>query len=125
MICNTWGQLVAAGGGVGIFFKPRDTGRGGSGACFRVIRIGADGLEIPTDPKAPWYNHGRKTFLPFGSSKAESLAAAQAWVKAQGWYDGPWLRNRMGDYLPAEIHTRFPLRHGRRRDGRHGESGRP
>lgn len=107
-IINTWGQIVAAGGGVGIFFRPTSSGRVSTTAAFRVIRIDARGKEIPTDPAAAWYNHGRKTFLAF-VDKPAALAAAQAWVAAQGWYDGPWARNRTGDYLPADIHRRFPL----------------
>jgi hypothetical protein len=114
-IINTWGQLVAAGGGVGIFSTPTSSGRVSTSPKFQVIRITAQGREIPTDPRPPdqrpWYDHGRKTFLPFAyNDKAKALAAAQAWVAEQGWYDGPWARNRMGDYLPTNIHKRFPLR---------------
>jgi hypothetical protein len=117
-IINTHDQLVAAGGGVALIYLASTAGqRGGMGARFHVYRIGADGRQRVTDPNAHWSDSHCKTFHVFVKSREEQLAAAQAWVAEQGWYTGLWARNRMGDYVPADIHKRFPLRPIRRTTG--------
>ena len=109
---NTHEQLMAAGGGIaimpvyhGVSRAERTTSNGWS--VYRIV----NGQQISTDPSAPWYCHGRKTFVFHSGkhSKADALAMAQRWVAEQGWYDGQWTRNRMGDYVPSDTNRRFPL----------------
>jgi hypothetical protein len=112
---NTHEQLKFAGGGVAIVVT-----RGGARTDYvngyGVYRLDAGGKVIPTRPGAPWYDYGKKVFLSsmlngnFHERQRAALAKAQQWVAAQGWYDGEWARNRSGDYVPAEINKRFPLR---------------
>lgn len=77
-----------------------------------------------TDPKAAWYHHGQLFFgfhktaisLPPAASRAAerkarkqaSLDAAIAYcAQAYGHHD--WARNRMGDWVPAEVEATFPI----------------
>ena len=115
---NTFEQLVAAGGGVaiGTAYAP---GRQQYACGWRVWRV-VNGRSVRTDDRkdAPWYYHGDRVFsYGFGTDKATALAQARAWVKDQGWYDGPWVRNRFGDWLPTDIHKRFPLQPRERKAG--------
>ena len=109
-IVNTHGQLVAAGGGIAIlFYRDCSRERGGRGAHYAIYRMNAEGQQLVTDRNAHWMDHGKKTFYVFGTTKPEALAAAQAWVLATYGIAGPWVRNRMGDYVLAEVNARFPL----------------
>jgi len=113
-IVNTHDQLRAAGGGVAIV--PTYTGtRTQYPYGWGIYRMGADGKQIVTDSKAHWADYGKKIFshnrhkgTP-AECKRLSLEEAKRWVAEQGWYDGEWKRNRMRDYVPAEINKRFPL----------------
>lgn len=113
MMINTHDQLVAAGGGVALC--PNHVGiRTTRIYGWHVYRVDAAGVKIVTDPKAAWYDYGRKVFyppadLPFHERQRAALAEAQAWVKKQGWYAGEWSRNRMGDFVPADVQKRFPI----------------
>lgn len=105
MIINTWDQIRAAGGtGVAISWRPRQAV---TPACWFVWRL-VGGREVPTDPGAAWYNHGHKTFLPFGVSKQEALEQAKAWV-AEQYGPQEWTRNRMGDYVAKAINQAHPI----------------
>lgn len=61
---------------------------------------------------------GRKEFPLFNEGgeggragqKKRAIARAQGWVAGEYGYTGRWVRNRMGDYVPAEVHKRWPLR---------------
>lgn len=107
-ITNTHDQLVASNGGVAI--TPAQTqGRSPRFYGWTVYRIDAKGREVVTDCNAAWYNYGRKTFSATMKGRMESLQEAKEWVAAQGWYDGKWVRNRMFDYVPADVNKRFPL----------------
>jgi hypothetical protein len=71
---------------------------------------------LKTDPKAAWYDYGQKTFRLFGRSetdtaerKAAALFEAQQWVAQTYGYTGEWKRNRMGDYVPADIQKQWPI----------------
>lgn len=114
-IINTHDQLRAAGGGVAITVA-YGSGRDHYVSGWHVYRLGADGKQIPTDPGAPFYQHGCKWFGlllrkgSFHERKRHAAAEAQAWVKEQGWYAGEWKRNAMGDFVPADTQKRFPIR---------------
>jgi len=61
-IINTWDQNVNAGGDrVVIFYQNRETGRISHYAAYKVGRY-VEGVEIKTDPKAAWYDYGKKSF---------------------------------------------------------------
>ena len=69
-----------------------------------------------TDPNAHWTRNGQKHFGrdPYTEPDWRSGESA-ALVRAMNWADekyGPfnWVRNRMGDYVPAELNLEFPLR---------------
>ena len=66
-----------------------------------------DGQEVKTDPKAGWYDYGRKTFSVH-AGKPEGLQVALAWVKEQ-FKKEDFVRNRSGDYVEREVNTRFPI----------------
>ncbi len=122
-IVNTHQQLVAAGGGIAIV-----THRGGARsdyvAGWGVYRVGPDGKKIDTNPNAPWYDYGKKVFLnssfsgSFHERSRAALERAKQWITEQGWHKGNWKRNRMRDYVPAEIDLKFPIR---KRDTTHVE----
>lgn len=107
-IVNTYSQLARAGGGVAISWHPHEP-RMVQPAAWVVWRVGTKGELIRLVEGGPWYHRGAKHFTPFGTTKAEALEQAKAWVAAQGLYDGPWVRNRMHDYVPAHINKQFPL----------------
>lgn len=78
------GHQVAqlAGDKVFISYAGPDYRRGGrGGAEVRVY-----GMGFNTDPEAPHYHHGTKTFYVhnFGG-KAEAILAAQTWASVQGF----------------------------------------
>lgn len=113
---NTHDQLRKAGGGIAITVATggiRQTYVNG----WYVYRLGPDLRPIPTNPDAPWYDHGKKWF---GNSSAEgktfherqrnALETAKRWVAEQGWYDGEWVGNRDRCYVPKDINKRFPIR---------------
>lgn len=115
-IINTYDQLRAAGGGVAILSSYTGT-RTQYFYGWAVWRVGANGKQIVTDPKAHWSDYGKKVFSATGAAGAtpaersrNALTQAKQWVAEQGWYDGEWTRNRMRDYVPREINKRFPLR---------------
>lgn len=78
-----------------------------------------------SDTVEPWYHHGDKHFNRFlvkAADLPDALTRRQigpardkaALVLAMQWADhkyGPfdWVRNRMGDYVPAELNKAFPL----------------
>lgn len=116
-IINTHDQLSAAGGGVAIMVSYggiRDRYVDG----WIVYRLSGSGKAIATNPKAAWYHDGHKWFsmgmLSAGGSfherRRKALESAVAWVKEQGWYDGEWKRNGMGDFVPVAVQKQFPIR---------------
>jgi len=108
-ICNTHGQLVAAGGGIAImpaYVGTRTEYRSG----WKVYRVDAAGARIATDPTAHWTDYGCKRFHESDKTRAEALEEAKRWCAETYGEQGPWVRNRMGDYLPARIHKAYPLR---------------
>lgn len=112
-ITNTHDQLIAAGGGVAIIksYDPYTNRIDG----WRLYRLDANGKELHTGPYTLGYHHGRKWFLadrrrPFHTRQQYAFECAARWVATQGWYGGAWKRNRMGDYVPADVQRRFPLR---------------
>jgi hypothetical protein len=77
-------------------------------------------LTEKTDPKAAWYDYGCLTFLFFNLSAPDLSGSfhqrlqavtnqAKAWVKEK-YSVTEWERNRMGDWVPAPLNTKFPLR---------------
>jgi len=107
-IVNTWDQLVAFGGDrIAILYNPQC--RGGRSANIQVFRM-VNGVEYQTDPKASWYNYGKKTFLiphPVNERRGEVLAEAIAWTAKYGLRE--FVRNRLGDYVEREVNERFPI----------------
>lgn len=66
---------------------------------------------IRTDGDAAQEDYGMKVFLIHGRGQVKSrLEEAQAWVKEIYKEEGPWVRNRRGDYVPRRINQKFPLR---------------
>jgi hypothetical protein len=96
---NTWNQVRP---GVYVGWNAYES-RGAGGAYWFVQHT-----EHQTDPKAPWYYHGRKTFTPFGVSKEEAMELALAWASLR-YGIKRWQRNRMGDFVDADAGY-LPLR---------------
>jgi hypothetical protein len=115
-LINTHDQLRAAGGGVAITVA-YSSGRETYVSGWHVYRLGPDGKQIVTEAKGHFWDHGCKWFSlgmgrpgeSFHEKKRRALAEAQAWVREQGWYDGEWKRNAVGDVVPADIQKRFPI----------------
>jgi hypothetical protein len=93
---NTWEQVGP--GGVFVSYSP--TQHRGSYAKTQVIQVGRK-----TDPKAPWYDNGNKSFV---GQRKESLQPALDWASAQFGIKR-WRRNSMGDYIDADKEY-LPLR---------------
>ncbi len=121
-ICNTHQQLQASGAPWVAILVSWGGIRAQYVQGWSVYRL-LDGKQVATtDPKAPWYEHGAKVFrmVPrhshgtpngtFAERRRAALQQAQAWVAAQGWYAGAWARNASGDYVPAAVQARFPIR---------------
>lgn len=60
-----------------------------------------------TDPKAHWYDKGKKTFLSLNKYR-ESLSAAQKWASAK-YGITEWARNARGEYVPRVVNKAIPL----------------
>ena len=90
-------------------------------AGWAIYAVNADGKKVVTDPKAHWTDHGLKVISLFKKSgsfsekRAAALDEAKAWVKERYGLDGPWVRNRMHDYVLASVNQRFPIRREGRR----------
>lgn len=109
-LINTWDQLVAAGGGVGIFTAHTE-GRSSRACGWAVYRVGADGKEIATAAGTPWYEHNRKTFYwSTQNPKLDALEEVKAWIAEHLGERGPWKRNARRDYVPERIAKQFPIR---------------
>lgn len=79
-LINSWDIGRSAGNRVFISYS-NDTSRGGNGMRVQVV-----GLGFATDPAAPWYEHGCKTFYPRNiKEKSRAVLAAQAWASLQGY----------------------------------------
>ncbi len=112
-LVNSYDQIKAAGGD-GFVISPivgPTTSRAErqsytAWAVHRVVR----GQTVDTDTNAAWYYHGQKVFLfHFHGGKKTSLELAQAWVKKQFGFAGPWARNAVFDYVPKAINDKFPI----------------
>lgn len=120
-IINTYDQNVAVGGDrIVIYFNKSQTGRMATGAKFSVRRY-KEGVELKTEPTAPWYDYGAKTFdvnwthskdFPREGShsqkKLQALAEAIAWVIKKY---GPrvFVKNLVGDFVEKEVNDKFPI----------------
>ena len=94
---NTYEQVGE--GGVFITYMPREARRVLPNRAM-VYRVG-----YKTAPKAPWYDHGNKSFV---GNMRESVPAAKAWAEER--YDiKAWRRNGMGDWVDAGA-AYLPLR---------------
>ena len=73
------------------------------------------------DPDAHFLHNGQKHFArwqvkcigTWREEEAAVLVLAQAWCKEQFGIT-EWERNRMGDYVPAPLNSKFPLRKAQR-----------
>ena len=109
-IINSWDQNVAAGGDRITIYYYAPEARAVSVARYQVVHL-VDGHQRQTDPKAAWYDHGKKTFLvsyPLREGKPIALAKAIAWV-AETYGVRDFVRNRFGDYVEREVNERFPI----------------
>ena len=109
-VTNSWQQIVCAGGGVYIAGHVARA-RMPEPSKWCVIQIDAAGQEIPTNPKAQWYDYERQCFSYGGrDTRMTALARAKMFAKALlGKEAVDWCRNRMGDYVPRDVNERFPL----------------
>jgi hypothetical protein len=107
-LINTHDQLTAAGGGPAItsIYTP---GRDPVFCGWGVYRVNEHGKQVVTDAHAAWYNHGNKVFHTTRGDRMAALQAAKDWVANYLGEPGPWVRNRMRDYVPRHINERFPL----------------
>jgi len=111
-LINSFDQITAAGGRrFVISYHAREVA-----LAARWVVLGyQDGREFVTDPKAAWFDHGRKTFLPDPSSskdwrdaKQKAYDEAVAWVKRR--YNAvDFVRNTVGDYVERDVNERFPI----------------
>jgi hypothetical protein len=116
-IVNTSDQLKASGGGFAIVYMPdRSRERGGLCARWQVYRCSGDRADLPTDEHGPWYDYGRKTFViastngqTFHQAKRAQLEAAKLWLKEHHGLQVEWVRNGLGDYVPAETDRQHPI----------------
>lgn len=124
-VINTYDQVLHAPEGVPKIAIIASHGPGGDyrATGFAVHRWTDAGVQVKTaESGAPWYYHGRKTFL-FGLDRSIShherrrltLAAAQKWIADQGWYAGEWARNGFGDYVPEAANRANPIKRPTRR----------
>lgn len=116
-IINTWDQLKAYGGDrLAITYSTAEA-RSCRSAHFSILRL-RDGKQMVTDPKAAWYEYECKTFLldyPLRAGKPKALAEAVAWIKKKyGSKRGPFVRNRMHDYVEKCVNDKFPIRKEKR-----------
>ena len=120
-IINTYDQLRRAGGGIAIIAQHggiRETYVDG----WLILRLDAKGQKLITDKDAAWYHNGlrwihadRAKYSNWHDRQRAALELAQEWVAGAYGEQGPWKRNRMGDYLPERIAVQFPLRKKPRR----------
>jgi hypothetical protein len=118
-IVNTYDQLMAARES-GLVKRPVAIGPAylpgrGSSRCGWVVWSPVERTD--PDHDAPWYFGGKKHFGTFGKDGTRREQTAAALTDAMRWANdtyGPfnWARNRMGDYIPAQIKKAFPLRKG-------------
>lgn len=106
---NTHDQLVLAGGGVAIM-KAYAGMRDMRPWAWKVYRVDAHGEVLPTGTDGykvfSWFIAGR----PKQEVRAERLQETKDYIAEKFGYSGKWVRNWMGDYVPEDIHKRFPLR---------------
>ena len=108
MVINTWDQLVAAGGGVAVSYRAAHD-RACVPARWVVFRVDANGHGVKTDPGAHWTDNGCKTFSCHSrETKKMAEAAALAWA-TEHYGVTAWDKNRMRDWVPADIEARFPI----------------
>lgn len=105
-IFNTHEQLVATGGGIAIT-RNYTAGKRNKRNGWRVIKVNADGSQVPTNLDAAWYHYGQKAFM---GKAMESLQRAKDWCEKTYGEKGPWARNHSLDYVPARINKQFPIR---------------
>lgn len=108
-IINTHDQLTAAGGGIAIV-RSHSLGRDQHFYGWAIYRVNASGQQVVTNPKAAWYDHGKKVFPAFDhpGGKKGALADAKQWVADQFGETGPWTRNWLYDYVPTRIYKAWP-----------------
>jgi len=117
-IINTYDQCAAAGGDrIVIYRQIQETGRGYHAPSWQVARY-IDGNSTVTDPKASWYDYGKKTFSlsrlernageSIGEFRKRILQDAIAWANKTF---GPreFVKNRVGDYVEREVNEKFPI----------------
>jgi len=111
-IINTYDQLKANGGGIAICYNPPDSLHG---CKLSILGIDKRGGMIVTDPNSSWYDRNMKVFYIFKvrEQKKTRLAEATQWVSDHYGEKGPWVRNRMGDYVPERINEAYPIREDR------------
>lgn len=94
-VFNSHGVCKRGGGAVYVVY----CGYGATGCpAWQVI-----GMHKDTDPRAPWYNSGHKTFDVYGDARAGSLPNKGALYAARRWAEqefsiGAWERDLFGGW---------------------------
>lgn len=109
-LINTYDQLKAAvelgvisrSKAVSISYHPRPTGRMGMAQISKSVVYSPF---FKTDPNAPWYDYGNKTF---SGKRSESFEKAKEWA-SETYGIKEWKANRMRCHVPAEVQDKFPL----------------
>jgi hypothetical protein len=86
-------------------YTPEDYGRGSHGARWQVVKA-----RESTDPTAPWYNYGKKTFNVFSyttgdshaNAKQRALEAAKLWASAK-YKIKEWARTPYGSWMESKF----------------------
>lgn len=117
-IFNTWDQLKAYGGDrIAIYYQPQGDSRSVRVPGWYVSRL-LNGKEVATDPKAAWYDYGRKFFMcPIGMGAREgkpiALKQAIAWAaKTYRLQEFEFVRNRQGSYVERQVNEKYPIPKG-------------
>lgn len=108
-IINTWDQLSAFGGDrIAISYQACGDSRSMTVPGWHVWRL-KDGKSVATDPKAAWYDYGKK-FFSCGNrgSKKTQLAIAMTWAR-ETYGPREFVRNRSGAYVEKEVNEKFPI----------------
>lgn len=61
-----------------------------------------------TDPQAHWSDYGHAT-VSYGNREDKKVKFQEAIKIAQKYYNGEFVRNRIGDYVPKIVNDKLPI----------------